>query len=74
MYFDAEGGLLLRRDVTIDGTTLQTHLEDYRVIDGVKLPFTVRRSGQDFSFTYKFDEVKHNIVIEDTKFDKPAAR
>ena len=33
---------------------------------------TIRRSRPDFSFTYKFDEVKHNIAVEDSKFNKPA--
>ena len=72
MYFDVETGLLTRRDVTVQGTTLQTHFEDYREVDGVKLAFTIRRSRADFTFTHKFDEVKHNVTIEDTKFDKPA--
>ena len=74
MYFDAGTGLLARRDVTLQGTTLQTHLEDYKQADGVKLPFTIRRARADFSFTYKFDEVKHGIVIQDSKFDKPATQ
>lgn len=72
MYFDVSSGLLIRRDVTIRGTTLQTYFEDYKEVDGVKIPFTVRRSRADFSFSYKFDEVKHNVTIEDMKFNKPA--
>jgi len=74
MYFDAGTGLLVRRDVTLQGTTIQGYLEDYRELDGVKLPFTSRRTRADFSFTYKFDEVIHNVKIEDAKFNKPASQ
>jgi hypothetical protein len=72
MYFDVRTGLLLRRDVTIQGITLQAYFEDYREVDRVKLPLTIRRSRPDFSWTYKFDEVKHNVSIEEAKFDMPA--
>ena len=70
--WDLTQGLLIRRDITIQGTTLQAHFEDYKEVDGIKLPFTIRRSRPDFSFTYKFDEIKHNVPIDDAKFDKPA--
>ena len=50
MYFDVGTGLLVRRDVTLQGTTIQGYLEDYREKDGVKLPFTTRRTRADFSF------------------------
>jgi len=71
MYFDVESGLLVRRDVTIQGATVAAYLEDYKEADGVKLPVTIRRSRSDFSFTFKFDEVRHNVAIEDSKFDMP---
>ena len=74
MFFDVGTGLLVRRDVTLQGTTIQGYLEDYREMDGVKLPFTIRRTRADFSFTYKFDEVIHNVAIEDAKFNKPASQ
>jgi len=45
--------------------------EDYKDVDGIKLPFTIRRSRQGFSFTHKFDDVKHNVPIDDSKSDKP---
>jgi len=72
LYFDVDTGLLRRRDVTVQGTTIQAYFEDYREVDGVKLPFTIRRTRGEFTFTNKFDEVKHNVTIEDARFDKPA--
>jgi carboxyl-terminal processing protease len=56
LYFDAASGLLVRRD--------QTYFEDYREVDGIKLPFTLR---DDFS-VIRLTEVKHNQPIDDTRF------
>src|SRR5262245_14427351 len=72
MYFDAINGLLIRRDITLQQTTLETYLEDYKEVDGILIPLTIRRKRPDFSFTYKFEEVRHNITIDDAKFEKPA--
>ena len=73
MYFDGEDGLLLRRDVTLLGTTIQTYFQDYREVGGVKVPFTIKRQRGDFSFTYNFEQIEHNVAIDDTKFTKPVA-
>lgn len=60
-YFDAETGLLLRQG--------NTYFEDYREVDGVKLPFTIREDSLlGLSFVYKITEIKHNVPIDDAKF------
>ena len=56
LYFDAQTGLLVRRD--------RTYFEDFREVDGVKLPFRVR---DDFA-TITYTEVKHNAPLDDTRF------
>jgi len=75
LYFDARTGLLTRQDVEMTGpqgkTNLVLQLEDYRDIDGVKVPFVRRWSRPDFTFTQKFDEIKHNVAIDDARFEKP---
>jgi hypothetical protein len=75
LYFDTRSGLLVRDDVPAetDGgkTTIQSILEDYREVDGVKLPFTVRQNSPDFDFVIKYTEIRHNVPIEDAKFEKP---
>ena len=79
LYFDAETGLLLRRIVAtqtpIGVIPEQTDFEDYRDVDGVKIPFTVKTAGIDgFSTgTRKFTEIKINTAIDDASFNKPAA-
>ena len=79
LYFDTQTGLLLRIQ-TITQTLLaplpsQTDFEDYREVDGVKLPFTIRQSFVDYrnDWTRKYTEVKHNVPIEDAKFNPPPA-
>jgi photosynthetic reaction center cytochrome c subunit len=80
LYFDAQTGLLLRR-VTSLPTMIgvipeQIDFEDYRDVDGMKVPFTIRISSVDpfYSSTRKFTEVKLNVPVDETKFKKPAAQ
>lgn len=76
LFFDTQTGLLLRRTV-LTPTALgldpeQTDFKDYTDVDGVKLPFTIIVSYLDDSHlgtTRKYIEVKHNVPIEDAKFE-----
>lgn len=78
-FFDAETGLLLRivtlTDAILNQLPEQVDFEDYRDVDGVKLPFVVRVSAIDtfFSRTQTVTEVKHGVPVEDTLFNMPPA-
>jgi hypothetical protein len=80
LFFDAQTGLLIRRrDMT--GTVVgsfpeQTDYEDYRDVDGVKLPFTIRYSPPDPSAgnTLQFKEITHNVPVDDARFNPPAVK
>jgi hypothetical protein len=78
LYFDAKTWLLIRRygeiRTAFGPLPLQADYEDYRDVDGVKLPFTVRWSLPDTGWTDKTTEIKHNVAIEDEKFNKPASK
>jgi hypothetical protein len=79
LYFDIDTSLLLRTDFyyeAIKGRPEPTecYFEDYREIDGVKLPYTTRQVGSDYTITQKVYEVKHNIPIDDAKFDGPSKK
>jgi hypothetical protein len=74
LYFDVETGLLLRR-YTLTNTPVgadpeQLDFEDYRDVDGIKVPFSIRASYLvlQASATYKLSEVKHNAPIDESKF------
>ena len=60
-YFDAEGGLLLRKG--------NTYYDDYREVDGLKLPFKLREEVFAGSgIVYQLTEIKHNVKIDEAKF------
>lgn len=79
LYFDVETGLLLRR-VTYLRTMVgvipeQFDFEDYRDVDGVKLPFIVRISSVDAGNPVSvrtYSEMKLNAPVDEAKFKKPA--
>jgi hypothetical protein len=76
-YFDTKSGLLVRQDttsITPEGKMAgKTFLEDYRAVDGVKIPFRSRTVLPQFEFITIFTEVKNNVAVEDSKFAKPKA-
>jgi hypothetical protein len=76
LYFDRQSGLLVRQDRVMERgqekMLLQIHFEDYRTVDGVKLPFAIRRARPHFTWTYQFDEIKLNAPLDDGRFNKPA--
>ncbi len=76
LYFDAQNGLLVRWDyerITFEDGIIpfEVYFEDYRDVDGVKLPFTTRRQTPDYTLTFKFTDVKHNVAVDDAQFAKP---
>jgi carboxyl-terminal processing protease len=60
IYFDATSGLMLRRN--------NTYYEDYREVDGVKLPFITRDESPYGSVVLRMKEIKHNVPIEKNRF------
>ncbi len=81
LYFDVENGLLSRRisytRTMIGNIPQQIDFEDYRDVEGLRLPFTIRASYVDASspiITRKFAEIKLNVPVNDAKFDKPLTR
>jgi hypothetical protein len=78
-FFDAQTGLL-RRIMTLTQTMLsplleQADFDDYRDVDGVKIPFVFRISTVDGSGSTvrTVAEVKHGVPVEDKVFEMPPA-
>ena len=60
-YFDVAGGLLLRRG--------NIYYDDYREVDGLKLPFKLREEVFAGSgIIYRLTEIKHNVKIDEVRF------
>ena len=78
LFFDARTGFLVRRivftEIKLGLDPEQTDYEDYREVDGVWLPFTVRVSYLDdnhFGTTRAVKKVRQNVQIDDSKFEVP---
>lgn len=75
-YFDTQTGLLLRTDATAvspEGSQkTKTFFEDYREVDGVKIPFKLRSQLPQFELVMTFTEAKANVPVDDKIFTKPA--
>jgi hypothetical protein len=73
-----QSGLLLRR-VALTRTALgddpeQTDYEDYRAVDGVKLPFKITVSYLDdnhYGTARIVSEVRQNLKLADARFNPP---
>jgi hypothetical protein len=60
-FFAVDSGLLLRKG--------STYYDDYREVDGVKLPFRMREDlFSGMGMIYQLTEIKHNVKIDDAKF------
>jgi hypothetical protein len=77
VWFDATTGLAVRRLITIDSPVgripTQTDFDDYRVVDGVKVPFTVKVSsvngGQNA--TRKYTSIDLGKAVDEKLFEAP---
>ncbi len=78
LYFDVQTGLLVRKyseaKTVLGQFPTETDYEDYREVDGVKLPFTIRWSIPGRSWGRKITEVKQNVTVDDAQFNKPPAK
>jgi hypothetical protein len=79
VYFDVETGLPLRvvtQHHNFDGSVedFQENFGDYRMVDGVKVPFAIEQSDAQVSFRIRIDEVRSNVELKDSAFAKPAGQ
>ncbi len=80
LYFDAQTGLLVRRIIftptPVGVIPEQVDYSDYRDVEGMKMPFSMRVSSVDpnFTSTRQLTEIKINVPVDETKFNKPAPK
>src|SRR5215467_2169610 len=74
-YFDAQTGLIIKTDIEADTPQgkmpVEVYLEDYKEVDGIKMPFSLRQVTPAVSFQIKVTDVKYNVPVDDSKFNKP---
>jgi hypothetical protein len=72
LYFDAETALLRRlmryTDSPIGRIVTQYDYEDYRPVDGVRIPFTWTRTWLDGRSVFRLADVRPNVAIPADRF------
>jgi hypothetical protein len=75
LYFDAQTGLLVRivrfNPSPFGPIPDAVDYGNYRELDGVQVPFTIKHLRPDYSLMDRFTEIKQNITIEPNTFHKP---
>lgn len=75
LYFDVETGLLARTETRIpskSGTlNVLTVLEDYRTIDGIKLPYRATISAMGQEREIRVLKITHNTPMPNRIFSAP---
>jgi len=76
LFFDVENGLLVRWDMARRqegrGTVfVKVHLDDYKEVGGLKVPFKVRFNFESFALLVQVNELEYNVPIDDAIFRKP---
>jgi hypothetical protein len=78
LYFDDKSGLLVRVAVLvptpIGDLPEQWDYEDFRTVDGIKLPFTVRATMGNERSTVTFTSIEHDVALDDKRFTQPQGK
>ena len=77
-YFDEKSWLMIRTDSVQEGPQgkmpTENYAEDYREVEGIKVPHRIRIVNPVYAITITLDEVKVNAAIEEAKFAKPVGQ
>lgn len=78
IYFDAATGLPVRvlnhRHTPQGVIDFVEDFDDYREVDGIKRPYIIREVSGEQVLTIHVTEVRHNVLLDDSVFAKPAAQ
>src|SRR5262249_49373399 len=76
-YFDAQTGLRIAEEsdtLAPSGQFEKTtaYYEDFRTVNGVKIPFRVRFTSPTVNFTINIQEAVANVAVDDSVFAMPS--
>ncbi|HXW61098.1 MAG TPA: hypothetical protein VEJ45_00735 [Candidatus Acidoferrales bacterium] len=75
MYFDVASGLLVRNTSQRHGpdgvSEFLQEYDDYRKIDGIQLPQTIRQTNEGTLVVITVTAYHHNVPLDDADFSKP---
>ncbi|HKN35581.1 MAG TPA: c-type cytochrome [Terriglobales bacterium] len=76
-YFDKESGYLVRilryTKSPLGQNPTQVNYADFRVLDGLKVPFQETIARPNSRLTVQIENAKFNVPVDETKFARPAA-
>jgi zinc protease len=76
LYFDTQSSLLVRLDMTVDtgmgSVPVETVISDYREVEGILLPHTVKVIAAGQVRTITTTSVRHNVELPADLFGPPA--
>ncbi len=74
LFFSARSGLLLRIESAtvspLGALPRRWDYEDYRRVNGVRLPFKLRETDPDFTYLWEFTDVRQNVPVDDAAFQR----
>ena len=72
LFFNAASGLLVRIESMtaspLGALPRRWDYEDYRKVDGVRVPFKVRETDPDYTYSWEFSSVRHNVPVDAAVF------
>jgi len=78
IYFGVASGLPVRvvshRHGPQGVVDFREDFDDYRQVDGIKRPFRIQETTGEQVVTITVTEVRHNVLLDDSVFAKPAAQ
>jgi photosynthetic reaction center cytochrome c subunit len=78
LYFDQDSGLLVRliryTETPLGRNPTEVDYADYRVNDGVKIPYRWTMTRPNGRFTIQVEDVKQNVFIDEKLFVMPAGQ
>jgi len=75
LYFDVASGLMVRqastRESPMGPMDVDVYIGDYRPVDGVKVPFSVRQVASMGTIVIRLQTIKQNVPLDDAIFKRP---
>lgn len=71
LYFDAASGLLLREDIPAGPGVKTFEYSDYRMVNGIRSPFSIQYSDGFDEYAVTLDEIIINRAVPRSSFDFP---
>jgi FimV-like protein len=77
-YFETSSGMLIRwdgvRSSWRERALVEVYFDDWREVEGIRVPFRITRSSPHFTIALSVEEVKHGVAIDDLVFTQRGAR